>query len=483
MPQLFFVKPPVPGKVKTRLASYTGPERAVEIYCSMLRMVLPAFESGGILYLSSPDETGFFEKEFPSFPVRYQIPGDLGSRMASAFLQSFQDDPSEPVLLTGSDIPGYNPEIARKAIGLLNRHDAVLIPSGDGGYSMIGLRPGLVHGDREAPGSADERESRGRQGLGQEDTPAPTASHGNRALLNVEFKQLFQGIAWSTPEVLESQLDRFNKAGLDCVLMEPLNDLDDAEDLYRFHRAGLLGQEITSIIEDLPRIALLIPVFNEVENLAFVLGPLKDKGIFTHIVCADNGSTDGSTEKALELGALVSECPRRGYGSTCLKGMELLEQKKDWDILVFMDGDGSDDPSDLLSVLSPVASGEADLCLGARVKGVLLPHQKFGNWLATVLIRIIYGHKYRDLGPFRAIRREALSLLQMDDPDFGWTVQMQIRAVQKKLRIQEVPVNSRKRHAGRSKVSATIRGSFLAGWIILRTVGREFLLNKKDSRH
>ncbi|HBS05217.1 MAG TPA: UDP-glucose--dolichyl-phosphate glucosyltransferase [Leptospiraceae bacterium] len=263
--------------------------------------------------------------------------------------------------------------------------------------------------------------------------------------------------------------------------MEPLEDLDDARDLHSLFRKGLLPEKAATLVRELPRIALLLPVYNEVENLDYVLTPLMQAGFFRYIVCADNNSTDGSADKARQLGALVSHCSRRGYGSTCLAGMELLNGYADWDILLYMDADGSDDPADLESVLGPVVSGEADFCIGARTTGVLLPHQKFGNWLATFLIRLLYGYSYRDLGPFRAIRRGPLNKLRMDDPDFGWTVQMQIRALKHRLSITEVPVMSRKRYAGRSKVSATIRGSVLAGWIILRTVFREFLLNKKES--
>ncbi|MCB1137532.1 MAG: glycosyltransferase family 2 protein [Leptospiraceae bacterium] len=274
-------------------------------------------------------------------------------------------------------------------------------------------------------------------------------------------------------------------ANLSVGILAPLDDLDEAPDLFRILQGRTksgTGLRTSSLLQKLPKCAALIPVLNEVENLEFVLRPLQELCLFNYIVCADNGSADGSPEKARELGALVSHCQRRGYGSTCLAGMGLLHSYPDWEILVFMDGDGSDDPEDLWSVLGPLFSGEADLCLGARTQGALLPHQKFGNWLATFLIRLLYKYRYRDLGPFRAIRRDALQALEMDDPDFGWTVQMQIRAVQRGLRICEVEVKSRKRHAGRSKVSATIKGSFLAGWIILRTVFREFLLNKKESR-
>ncbi|MBU42987.1 MAG: hypothetical protein CMN76_07215 [Spirochaetaceae bacterium] len=534
MKQLFFVKPPVAGSVKTRLARFTGPELANEIYKSILSEVLNFPSSECALYLSAQDPTGFFAERFPEHPRYLQNGIHLGIRMASAFQESFRRWPSHNILLTGSDIPGYHLGLARQADELLKGCDAVIIPSNDGGYSMIGFRAGILdapsldadglavdaldadasmhaphhfpdHSESESqahsisdplspslsssrrgepapgtpkPGTESSTESPSKQGAGQEVANKETAG---RRISTADFFALFEGIEWSTPEVLQSQLANFGKLGLSVKLMEPLADLDDASDLYSFHSQGNLPRETKALIEKLPGIAVLIPVFNEVENLEFVLSPLKDSGLFKHIVCADNDSSDGSREKARALGALVSHCNRRGYGSTCLKGMEFLEGYQDWQVLLYMDGDGSDDPADLLSVLEPVVSGQFDLCIGARTGGALLPHQRFGNWLATFLIRWLYKHRYRDLGPFRAIHRSALKRLKMDDPDFGWTVQMQVRAVRQNLRIAEVDVNSRKRYAGKSKVSATVKGSALAGWIILRTVFREFLLNKKDS--
>lgn len=457
MKQLFFVKPPVDGAVKTRLASFLGPTMARRIYESILVTLIRNFKGSEVcLYIASEDKDRYFQNNFPDYQQSYQTSGDLGDRMAHAFLESARKWPGQNILLTGSDIPEYHPSIANRANELLNSNDVVLIPSTDGGYTTIGFSYRVFRDIQKAQADSNSR-------------------------AESDFLNLFNNITWSTNTVLQDQKQKLELSGLRVTLLEALRDLDDARDLYFLYRNGKLPEATLELMEELPGIALLLPVYNEVENLEFVLNPLKESRFFEYIVCADNGSTDGSREKARDLGALVSLCQRRGYGSTCLKGMELLDGYDNWDILLFMDADGSDDPADLVSVLGPVVSNEAELCLGARTSGALLPHQKFGNWLATFLIRWIYGYSYRDLGPFRAINRKALKRLAMDDPDFGWTVQMQIRAVQNGLCIREMPVTSRKRYAGKSKVSATIRGSVLAGWIILRTVFREFLLNKKDS--
>ena len=498
MIQLFFVKAPIEGQVKTRLARFTGSLFATELYRNLLQSVLQGFPPEiSCLYVAGEDPDNYFSTEFPRFIQTKQSGEDLGMRMARALLESSLRWPDQPILLTGSDIPQYNLEIAKEAARALETNDMVLIPSKDGGYTTIGIRAGLLYrqDDNESgsvashfqtrnPGSV-ERSAQLRQRMESrphlpgiahkrqsEESPGPGSN---------QIFSLFEDIEWSTPTVFAQQMKRIEEANLKVFVMPPMHDLDDARDLFALMQSNTLPAPVQSQARRLPGISVILPVLNEVENLEYVIAPLRECGYFRHIVCADNGSTDGSVEKARSLGVLVSQCSRRGYGSTCLEAMRLLDQMDDWDILLFMDADGSDDPADLDAVLGPVVSGEADFSLGARTRGVLLPHQKFGNWLATFLIRILYGHSYEDLGPFRAIRRSALNLLRMDDPDFGWTVQMQIRALKHRLSVTEVPVMSRKRYAGRSKVSATIRGSVMAGWIILHTVFREFLLNKKES--
>ena len=222
------------------------------------------------------------------------------------------------------------------------------------------------------------------------------------------------------------------------------------------------------------RVALIIPALNEEPVIAATLGAIP-AGVFHQVIVADNGSTDRTVEAARALGATVVVEPERGYGAACLRALAALGPEID--TVVFLQADLSEDPREAPLLLAPIANGEADLVLGSRVlgradKGALLPHQAFGNWLATTLIRLLYGHRYTDLCAYRAIRRDALDRLRMRDRNYGWTVEMQVRALQQGLRIREVPVSYRKRAAGVNKVSGNLKASVHAGWIILSTVFR-----------
>lgn len=197
-------------------------------------------------------------------------------------------------------------------------------------------------------------------------------------------------------------------------------------------------------------------------------------GLYQQIIVADNGSRDRTAEIARQAGATVVTEPERGYGAACLRALANLPP--DTDTVVFMDADSSDDPSEAAALLEPILKGRADFVLGSRTlgkaeKGSLQPHQRFGNALATFLIRVLFGFRYTDLGPFRAIRLDALRKLDMRDRNYGWTIEMQIKAVRHKLRIEEAPVSYRNR-IGVSKVSGNLRASVLAGIKILWTVFR-----------
>jgi len=220
-------------------------------------------------------------------------------------------------------------------------------------------------------------------------------------------------------------------------------------------------------------VGVVIPALNEAEALPKVLAAIP--GWADTVVVADNGSTDATAAVASDLGARVVHVPVRGYGRACLTG--IAELRGSADIIVFLDGDASDQPSEMAALVDPIATGAASLVIGSRTlgqreQGSLTPQQIFGNALACHLIRLFWGQHTTDLGPFRAIRRDALDKLAMADPDYGWTVEMQVRAAKRGLIATEVPVSYRRR-IGRSKVSGTVRGAIGAGTKILYIIARE----------
>jgi len=222
-------------------------------------------------------------------------------------------------------------------------------------------------------------------------------------------------------------------------------------------------------------IDVVIPALNEEASLPLVLGDLPRPPV-RRVVVADNGSTDGTARVAAELGAVVVPAPRRGYGSACLAALDWLRQNGPPEIVVFVDADYSDHPDELPLLVEPILAGRADVVIGSRVlgerePGALLPQARAGNLVACLLIRLLYGHRYTDLGPFRAARWEALERLEMRDPDFGWTAELQVKALRRALRVVEVPVSYRRR-VGVSKIAGTLAGTLRAGHKILWTVVR-----------
>ncbi len=219
-----------------------------------------------------------------------------------------------------------------------------------------------------------------------------------------------------------------------------------------------------------PKISVIIPAFNEEESLPHVLSDLPRDRLH-QIIVVDNNSTDRTSEVARANGAAVVFERRRGYGRACLTGMDALD---DPDIVVFLDGDYSDYPEEIDLLLEPILAGEADFVVGSRMtlkesRKALLPQARYGNQLAVFLIRLFFGYRFTDLGPFRAIRYESLQAIGMQDKDFGWTVEMQIKTVQKGLRIREVPVRYRIR-IGVSKITGTVSGTIKAGTKIIYTI-------------
>lgn len=225
--------------------------------------------------------------------------------------------------------------------------------------------------------------------------------------------------------------------------------------------------------------AIVIPALDEERALPAVLAAIPGAGAgwrVREVVVADNGSRDRTAEVARAAGATVVREPRRGYGAACLAALAHLRSAPP-DVVAFLDADGSDDPSELGALLAPLVRGEAALVIGSRVlgerePGAFTPVQTFGNHLSAALMRGLFGADFTDLGPFRAIRWDAYESLGMRDRDFGWTVEMQTRALRARLACAEVPVRYRRRRAGASKIAGTLRGSVAAGVKIIATLVR-----------
>ena len=223
------------------------------------------------------------------------------------------------------------------------------------------------------------------------------------------------------------------------------------------------------------QVALIIPALNEEEALPRVLGEVP-ADLVGRVIVVDNGSTDGTAEAARRAGAEVVQEPKRGYGAACLAGLRRLAEDPP-DVVVFIDGDHSDRAAEIPDVAGPVLRDEADMVIGSRVlgdlePGALSPPQRFGNALACSLLRVLHGARHTDLGPFRALSWTALERMRMADEDYGWTVEMQVKAARMGLRVVEVPVSYHRRRAGKSKVSGTVRGVVGAGTKILWTIFR-----------
>ncbi len=218
------------------------------------------------------------------------------------------------------------------------------------------------------------------------------------------------------------------------------------------------------------KINVIIPAYNEADSIAHVIRDIPDT--VEEIIVVSNNSTDATEANAKDAGATVLTETNRGYGYACLKGMAYIASKPTPpDIIVFLDGDYSDYPEELTKIVAPILNDGIDLVIGARVKtlredGAMTFPQIFGNWLATSLMRLFFGAKFTDLGPFRAIKYDKLQALNMEDKTYGWTVEMQLKAIKKKLSYTEVSVNYRNR-IGVSKVSGTVKGAIFAGIKIL----------------
>lgn len=217
-------------------------------------------------------------------------------------------------------------------------------------------------------------------------------------------------------------------------------------------------------------IKVIIPAYNEANSIANVINDIPN--IVDEVIVVSNNSTDNTEINAKNAGATVLTENQKGYGYACLRGMEYIaKQETKPNIIVFLDGDYSDYPEELTKIVAPILKDDIDFVIGARIKrlreqGSMTPQQVFGNWLAAFLMKLFFGAKFTDLGPFRAIKYDKLLTLNMEDKTYGWTVEMQLKAIKQKLSYVEIPVKYRNR-IGVSKVSGTVKGSIFAGIKIL----------------
>lgn len=222
------------------------------------------------------------------------------------------------------------------------------------------------------------------------------------------------------------------------------------------------------------KISVIIPALDEERSLPKVLAEIP-RSLASKVIVVDNGSRDHTAEVAKAAGATVISEPREGYGQACLTGIAHLA-KDPPDVVVFVDGDYSDRAAEMVELVAPILEDRADFVVGSRVlgrrePGALAPHARWGNWLATRMLRALYGYRFTDLGPFRAIRYPTLLALDMRDRDYGWTAEMQARAARAGVRATEVPVSYHRR-IGKSKITGTVKGTVMAGYKILTTILR-----------
>jgi len=440
---VIFARDPKPGEVKGRLAADLGEERAAGLYRCFLEDTLRiASGLGGlrifIAWAGSPaSNVAWAEQLCPGAESFPQQGSDLGERMAAAAARA-RERGCDRVIVMGSDSPSLPRSRILWAGKALAGADIVLGPARDGGYYLA-------------------------------------AGRG--------FPQaLFTGVAWGTSNALQQTRANAAQLGLAVDFLPAWYDIDTLDDLL-FLKSHLEALDARGIpvpclaTRDAlraaespagnPRIGVVVPALNEEASIGRALADIP-AGLAAEVVVVDNGSTDGTPAVARAHGARVVVEEQRGYGAACLRGIVALEKP---DIIVFLDGDYSDHPDEMERVVAPILEGRSDLVIGSRVRGMREPgalpaHSVFGSWLSGRMLRLFYRQSATDIGPFRAIRADALMELGMADRAFGWTMEMQAKAARARLRVVEVPVSYRRR-MGKSKITGTVKGSVKAGIAII----------------
>jgi len=443
---LVVAKQPAPGQTKTRLCPPLTYDQAAELYDCFLRDTLQIMRSVtnvqyGVGFLPT-EAREYFHQLAPDMELTCQRGMTLGERLDNLLTDSLNNG-SERVVVINSDSPTLPAEYLSQAFDDLTKADVVLGPTQDGGYYLIGMKQ-----------------------------PQPDLLHK---------------VQMSTPHVLADTLALAESSGLTVSLLPTWYDVDTIEDLYQLDdeisdmgangKATATQQWLSKTNwrnqqSDISRTSLIIPALNEADCLAQLLAEVP-VDLIHQLIVVDNGSTDNTAEVAQKAGAFVVKEPRRGYGFACAAGVAAAEG----DVLVFMDGDGSFVPDELLDLLKPIAQDKAELVLGSRAlngsqQEVMPLHQRIGNRLFAWLLRKRYGLRLTDLGPFRAVKREVLLKLNMQEYTHGWPLEMMIKSARNRVRILEVPVTYRPRFAGQSKVSGTLRGSVLAAYRFFRVMLR-----------
>ncbi len=432
MSRVIFVmaKRPSPGRTKTRLVPPLSPAAASELYEAMLLDIverLTARDDVAVhIAVDEPSSIDWFARTFPDVPLTVQVGTTLGERLDTVLTHGLSL--ADQAYAISSDSPDLPASHLTELFAELDAGDAdaVLGPTEDGGYWAIGwTRP-----------------------LGP----------------------IVRDVTMSTPTVVEDTLAVAGTIGATVALGPAWYDVDDGADLERL--SSSIDAELLPRTHRLlgKRIGAVVPALDEAGNIEAVVHDLLANGV-DRVVVVDNGSTDDTAALAHAAGAMVVSEPIRGYGRACAAGTAAAISDG-CTVIVYIDGDRSSRPSEIDRIVQPLLDDEADLVLGSRMlgeiePGAMPPHQRFGNRVTSALMRWLYRIEVTDLGPYRAIRSELITDLQMSEMTFGWPTEMMVKTAARGHRIVEVPASWDRRASGESKVGGTVVGSLKAGWFLL----------------